>query len=657
MENEAMTEDKKLVNQELRNTVEGRFEIEVPEQGWDGCSRILREAQERANEILGKSRLSNQTRADVEGVWMRAIEEMRELWKGKQAEKSLSPLLEKEITETLKQRGIESVEDWREYVRTMEQDGEVMTEICEVLRTDVRHVKRKIAAILERGEREGESIGAQGRMGQRTVPMDGRRTVEFQAVPSVGQRYDDTWLRSTSLDSTLLAREDRDASVSEKVLTYLRSMACGDPGVFTGAANENFEEFVRRFRRKYEKVIGCEATLMEILGDDHLGGRAKSVFSALPRTTKEQGLDVVIREMARLLSHESTAGRMRALTELRNLRMRPGQEVAEFCIVLENLGRRANPDCTIEERSLEYAQILLDSLSDWPEHFQLVGALHRVDPCKAYEEIKQLALSIEQSKIMFGVCRKSSGVRWKSRATHYRNRDHVGTAEETEFPHDTLEYVREEETAIPRERGWQSEYQTASNIRSKPERQTQHSTPIQHGYEQGGTEDRKCYKCSRYGHIARNCPQPSIRVNHVRKQDNVEKKTLSEIINQARSLGMRVKRECGNADELVGGRFVKELSMLGGRYPALIDTGSMISVVPVDILAKHKDRGVNVDALKLVEKSQLTPVLTHRIRGWSFWERYTLRPSWKEGIWALCRSTLAQVEMTRSYWELMPSVN
>ncbi|KAK6016205.1 zinc knuckle, partial [Ostertagia ostertagi] len=451
----------------------------------------------------------------------------------------------------------------------MEQDGEVMAEICEVLGTDVLHVKKRIAALLKHGEREG---GAQGSRGQPSVPVDERHTVQLQTVPSVGQRYGDTWVRSPSLGSTLPAGEVRDASVSQGVLTYLRSMACVDPGKFTDG--------------KYEKVIGCEATLMEILGDDHLGGRAKSVFAALPRTTKEQGLDVVIGEMARLLSHESTAGRMRALTELRNLRMRPGQEVAEFCIVLENLGD--GPIQTVRLRNGH-------SLSDWPEHFQLVGALHRVEPHKAYEEIKQLALSIEQSKIMFGVDRKSSGVRWKSRATHYRGRDYGGTAEETESPHDTVEYVREEETAIPRERGWQSEYQTASNIRSVPERQTQHTTPIQHGYEQGGTGDRKCYKCSRYGHIARNCPQPSIRVNH-------------EIINQARSLGMRTKRESGNADELVGGRFVKELSMLGGSYPALIDTGSMISVVPVNILAKAQDKGVNVDALRLVENSQLTPV-------------------------------------------------
>uniref|UniRef100_A0A7I5ECV6 START domain-containing protein n=1 Tax=Haemonchus contortus TaxID=6289 RepID=A0A7I5ECV6_HAECO len=37
-----------------------------------------------------------------------------------------------------------------------------------------------------------------------------------------------------------------------------------------GTKGESFEEFPRRFERKYKQVIKCEATLIEILGDDHL---------------------------------------------------------------------------------------------------------------------------------------------------------------------------------------------------------------------------------------------------------------------------------------------------------------------------------------------------------------------------------------------------
>ncbi|KAK6019603.1 zinc knuckle, partial [Ostertagia ostertagi] len=418
----------------------------------------------------------------------------------------------------------------------------------------------------------------------------------------IGQGYGDNCLCShrQSPVSTLPSRDDKDGSVSQNLLTYLRSMACADPGVFSGERNENFEEFVRRFKRKYEKVIGCEATLIEIFGDDHLGGRAKSVFTALPQRTKERGLDFVIGELARLLSQESTAGRLRALTELRNLKMRPGQEA------LENLGKQANPDCTIEERSLEYAQILLDNLSDWPEHFQLVGALHRVDARKAYEEVKQLALSIEQSKLVFGVSRRSSVGHWKNRAAQYRSHGGMNMSEKAQFTHVGVENVSEEGARIYENDG-RNNYRTGSRIRKESQEQIRYSEADELDSSRSVADNRKCYKCLRYGHIARNCPLSAIRVNQVREQGSAEKKTLSEIINQARSLGM-VAQDIGKATELVGNRIVKQLNLLGGRHPVLIDTGSMISVIPVETLAKAQDEGMNLDALKLVKESQLAPV-------------------------------------------------
>ncbi|VDO37858.1 unnamed protein product [Haemonchus placei] len=241
-----------------------------------------------------------------------------------------------------------------------------------------------------------------------------------------------------------------------------------------GTKGESFEEFLRRFKRKYEQVIKCKATLIEILSDDRLAGRAKSIFAALPRITKEQGLDAVTREMARLLSYDSTAGQMRALTELRNLKLRPHQEVAEFCAVLEKLGRQANPECTIEDRSLEYAQILLDNLREGPEHFQLVGALHRVDPLRAYEKVKQLALSIEQSKIMFGCGRKAADSKWKERATHYRSHWSVERAGETSYARNRPEQMREASANV-RESGRRGNYQASSNRESQ--RQVRNAKP------------------------------------------------------------------------------------------------------------------------------------------------------------------------------------
>ncbi|KAL6734306.1 hypothetical protein Aduo_004862 [Ancylostoma duodenale] len=219
---------------------------------------------------------------------------------------------------------------------------------------------------------------------------------------------------SEMLDETTPALTDH-----SQFLSYLQSMACADPGMHGGLKNENWKEFIRRFKRKYERVIRCYDIMIEILGDDHLRGRAKSIFQALPATIKGLGFDRVATELERLLASDSRASRIRALTELRNLRIRPNQEVSEFCVTLEKLARQANPGCSISERSMECAQILLDNLRSWPEHVQLISALHKVDPTNSYEEIEELAISIEQSKAIYGLQKEPSRVQWRARAEAY----------------------------------------------------------------------------------------------------------------------------------------------------------------------------------------------------------------------------------------------
>ncbi|VDP16438.1 unnamed protein product [Heligmosomoides polygyrus] len=78
----------------------------------------------------------------------------------------------------------------------------------------------------------------------------------------------------------------------------------------TGKPKENFKEFLRKFRSKYSPLGRTDAALTEILRENHLDGRARSVFLAIPEEVVEQVFEAVISEMERVLANDPTAARM-----------------------------------------------------------------------------------------------------------------------------------------------------------------------------------------------------------------------------------------------------------------------------------------------------------------------------------------------------------
>ncbi|KAK5981123.1 hypothetical protein GCK32_022514, partial [Trichostrongylus colubriformis] len=133
-------------------------------------------------------------------------------------------------------------------------------------------------------------------------------------------------------------------------------------------------------------------------------------------------------------------------------------------------------------------------------------------------------------------------------------------------------------------------------------------------YESSGRvpgDNKKCYNCSKYGHVAKECPLRATRVNHIETKDAVTKckdTTLSSIVSRVKSMGMAVRENESAASDLIGDRMTVALNLLGESCEALVDTGSMISIVPVELLAKVQDQGFDLDSLDMVPKAHLKPV-------------------------------------------------
>ncbi|KHJ80512.1 hypothetical protein OESDEN_19813 [Oesophagostomum dentatum] len=168
-----------------------------------------------------------------------------------------------------------------------ERDGEMLSQLCDLLDTDmlqivnvVKDIKQQADRITD-GNRRNDAASNQGREDEVTGVSDAR-----------------DW-RPSTVTSSVEAIVGTSQQMSLAMLNCIQSLSWVDPGVYGVGQNESFSEFIRRFKRKYGRVVTSDKALVEILGDGHLDGRAKSMFLSLPESVKKMDLENVVEEMGR----------------------------------------------------------------------------------------------------------------------------------------------------------------------------------------------------------------------------------------------------------------------------------------------------------------------------------------------------------------------
>ncbi|KHJ78346.1 zinc knuckle [Oesophagostomum dentatum] len=235
-------------------------------------------------------------------------------------------------------------------------------------------------------------------------------------------------------------------------------------------------------------------------------------------------------------------GRIPAIAELHDMKIRPNHDMAEFCVALKKAE-------------------------------------------KAYDEVKQLALSIELAKKLYGSTETPKVERrmeWKQRMS-YCKRGNIAIE-----PREVRDFDRRE----------QSERQNKGTMGVLPmprEAGTQRQD-VRAGERMGSNETRKCFNCSKYGHIAKDCPQKKIHVRELKEEPTEQEmpRNIMNALDKACSLGVRtVCMKKGN-QSLVGNKISPEVAMLNMKISAMLDTGSMISIIPVGLIAEAKKRGLTL---------------------------------------------------------------
>ncbi|KAK5965379.1 hypothetical protein GCK32_022397 [Trichostrongylus colubriformis] len=142
------------------------FPFDIIGQGLEDIKASLGQLPDFVNEELKEHKVSarykDKHREAVErevGKVVRKLEKLALSCK-------LTKVMSAKIIEVLDARGIVAEDEWEQYIDTIEKDGEVLSAVCEVLRTDtlqVVEVAKGLVATVEdgaKGERERRGMGS-----------------------------------------------------------------------------------------------------------------------------------------------------------------------------------------------------------------------------------------------------------------------------------------------------------------------------------------------------------------------------------------------------------------------------------------------------------------------------------------------------------------
>ncbi|KAK6036711.1 zinc knuckle [Cooperia oncophora] len=323
--------------------------------------------------------------------------------------------------------------------------------------------------------------------------------------------------------------------------------------------NSSFE----RFTMKYQS-LGLRNDLLTQLLLSKLQGYPKAVAKSLPKLVREGNFESLVEALRAKLAVDNSAMQMKAYLDLKHLKKRGG--VTEFCLELERLSREAYPDASEEELSRTRAGELVSQLTDWPEYLQLFTTMEIAPKEQAYDMVKAMAQRCERSKQVAAAMRNAmEGHARKSQNGRLRKVDRSHDARQVQTTVNTLE---------------------SGSSKLDVRDATAQRRPV-----------GKCFNCNKQGHLKKDCTMP------MKNATVTEKVTRSaQQAEPARIFTASLRKwicgavEVDNKCELVGEQTTTDVHLLGTSRKALLDTGSQISIIPLQVLQAALESGFDLDA-------------------------------------------------------------
>ncbi|KAK6056783.1 zinc knuckle [Cooperia oncophora] len=351
--------------------------------------------------------------------------------------------------------------------------------------------------------------------------------------------------------------QESSSLVENQLGAYLKYVALPEVRTFSGKDKDySWNNFIESFGLKYPTQNWSNEELKTLL-KSKLSGQAKVRYEALPKNVKQGPFEGLVAALADAYKVEAQTSRVVALGKLRRLRKSDEQSVAEYCVQLERLSAIAYPELDEGALMTARAQQLYEQVVHWPESVYFLEAMETSGK-DAYNNLKEAVLRVERRKLMVE-CTKDQH------------------EQETETKRRNIKYSRSFRSGSDGAALRKTDRREAnSDMREKVTGPTDQSEsrvrPIKGQIQ--------CFNCKGRGHMARDCKRGS----------DVGSKATDVETSTARCTKDMTGQQSGVVSPF-GEKSTTKVTVFGKVWPALLDTGSEISILPLKVLQQIESKG------------------------------------------------------------------
>ncbi|KAL6729616.1 hypothetical protein Aduo_000658 [Ancylostoma duodenale] len=327
----------------------------------------------------------------------------------------------------------------------------------------------------------------------------------------------------------------------------------------------SLSDFLREIEIKYPASLWSDKDRRNIL-INHLEGSARTHVENMPQKVREGSFADVVAELKK--ARQTPCERLKAAAEWKHVRMRDQETVFDFCCRLKKIATRMQPNQNLD---FELGAKLYECLSEWADSYHMLAALEAPEG-RVFEEVQKVALRLERTR--------ETSKMWNEK--NVERKQHIG--------------------------------KPMSGKRGKDAKMYDEPRP-KFQLNKEGKPPRVCFECGEAGHFADKCPKRHSKgkTNQGRApnspSDNRELAGPARLMKEKRSEKMSFsthlnswclkvrKDESDNPTAAYGKPCYCDIELLGVKAKALIDTGSVISIIPVGLLKRAQHAGSDLDEM------------------------------------------------------------